>query len=173
MLLKYLLPFRSRPCSYAFLHKQSNFWNKMCSLDRGTSHWRQNLQVPIARKAHWCQTPALTPDTIAECSWLPPEPPWQLIPKLASGKLLIIAAGEKKTGLDDHTTAEYSSFGAFCLLVACFPSSFVLNLWYSWSGCISKLLVWYFFLCLLSLEALLFPLTQMLLCPEECTEFFL
>lgn len=156
---------------------KSSFWNKMCSLDRGTSHWRQNRLVPVPRKLHWCQTQLwLQTPSLSGASYHQGFH-GTLSPNLASGKPLIIPTEEKQTDLDENTMAECGSFDTFCLLIACFPSSFVLSVWCSWSKLfpsywseISSLFLHWF---LPYFEALFFPLTQLLLCPEECSEFFL
>lgn len=175
MFLKYFLPFRRDR-----VHRHS-YTNSEQFLKQNVLPGQGNFPLKIvtesllpgnstdARHQLWLQTPLQSGASYHQSLH------GSLSPKLASGKLLIFPTEEKQTDLEENTMAECGSFDAFCLLVAYFPSSFVSSVWCSWSGPISKLLVWDFFLSLLSpyFEALLFPLTQLLLCPVECIEFFL
>lgn len=143
-----------------------------------TENWIAESLLPgnptDARHRPWLQTPLLCVGIYRQSLQA------SLSPKLASGKLLIIPTEEKQADPDKNVMAEYGGLDIFLLLITatCFPSSFGLSVQCSGSGPISKVLVWdifslFFHWFLPYFEALLFPLTQVLLYPKECVEFFL
>lgn len=114
---------------------ETHFWNETCSLGREllvTENWIAKSLLPGEPCS--CQAAALAPDTLAVWTGLPPEPSSQLIPKAASGKLLIIPTEEKKNHPNENIMAEYGGLDVFLLLViaTCFPSSFGFSVRWMW-----------------------------------------